>query len=190
MQAVCSKACTSKTVMKDWCRQFCPHTGNIIKTSVQRTQWHALDHPVYSPDLSHCNLHILRPMKQALKWSHFQSDTKVKQLFITFPSSSLQNTSRKAFSSWSLSDLHVWLWVVTLFEHSRYHIINPGHISIVPFSNKNANLTSLQAKYTKCFRKLTTVNWRLFSEQYSVACFCMAMLTSNKLHEDESLLSS
>jgi hypothetical protein len=121
-----------KRMIKDWCRQLhdntCLHAANIIKTKVQHMRWEVLEHLAYSPDLS-------PPATSTYlgHWSRRSRDAdssrvlKWNKLLVPFSGGSLRNCSWKASSAWWLSGMHVWIWVVTLFEWAqcRYYVIGP-----------------------------------------------------------------
>ena len=56
-----------------------PHIANLVRNKLQRFGWEALQHPLYSPDLSPCDLHIFGDLKKDIRGRRFHSDEEVQE---------------------------------------------------------------------------------------------------------------
>ena len=55
-----------------------PHLAQASKNQLQTFGWEILEHPPYSPDLSHCDFHVFGPLKKSLKGRRLASNEEVK----------------------------------------------------------------------------------------------------------------
>lgn len=55
-----------------------PHTAKSTKEFLEKFGWEVWDHPPYYPDLSPCDLHVFRPMKNALALEWYHNDAEVE----------------------------------------------------------------------------------------------------------------
>lgn len=56
-----------------------PHTAAITRDKLEEIFWTPLEHPSYSPDLSLCDYHLFRPLKEALGGQCFEDDAGVEE---------------------------------------------------------------------------------------------------------------
>ncbi|GFU66547.1 histone-lysine N-methyltransferase SETMAR [Trichonephila clavipes] len=54
------------------------HVCSVTQTEVNKFKLEMLDHPPYSPDMSPCDFHVLRPLTEHLKEKRFTSDDVLK----------------------------------------------------------------------------------------------------------------
>jgi len=55
-----------------------PHSTTLTQENLAQIYWTALEHPLYSPDLSLCDYHMFEPLKEALGGQRFDDDEQVK----------------------------------------------------------------------------------------------------------------
>ncbi|GFS65240.1 mariner Mos1 transposase [Trichonephila clavipes] len=54
-----------------------PHPVSVVKTILQQFRWETLEHPLYSPDLSPCGVHVFAPLKRIIHGHRFTTDDEV-----------------------------------------------------------------------------------------------------------------
>jgi hypothetical protein len=55
----------------------CPHLACTIQETLCFMSWKVLGYPIFSPDLSLCDFHVLSPLKKVLKSHKFGPDKDV-----------------------------------------------------------------------------------------------------------------
>ena len=56
-----------------------PHTAHLTISTIRQPNWEVLEHPAYSPDLAPSDLHLLDPLKNALRGRRFAADDELKE---------------------------------------------------------------------------------------------------------------
>ncbi|GFV40866.1 histone-lysine N-methyltransferase SETMAR [Trichonephila clavipes] len=55
-----------------------PHVSRVTQMELEKFKWETLDHPPYSPDMSHCDFYVFDPLKKHQKGKCFNSDDVLK----------------------------------------------------------------------------------------------------------------
>ena len=59
-----------------------PHSAALTKEKLAQMYWTALEHQLYSPDISPCDYHMFGPLKEALGVQRFGNDEQVKNFVL------------------------------------------------------------------------------------------------------------